>query len=201
MAEPGPGSTESTPGGRPACIKISASDSTERGVSWAGLTTTVLPQARAGAIFQEAMTRGKFQGVMRAHTPTGSRRVTSRPASCTGMVSPDLVCRSSPVLKYGSDKGNFTASVTDRLARVAGLEGSDSLCSLPDETRGLQQSAAPLCCTEAGPASLLESPVSSLHSTIDIFRSCLGYRDKGAAGRRLDDGKCFAIRGRNSLAA
>ncbi len=50
----------------------------------------------------------------------------------------DLVCRSSPVLKYGGDKGNFTASVTDRFARVAGLEGGDSLCSLPDETRGLQ---------------------------------------------------------------
>src|SRR5450631_1081109 len=40
---PGPGSTEITLGGKPASIKISASASTESGVSCAGLTTMVLP--------------------------------------------------------------------------------------------------------------------------------------------------------------
>src|SRR5260370_30662518 len=39
----------------------------------------------------------------------------------------DLVCCSSPVLKYGGDKGNFTTSVAGRFARGAGLDGGDSL--------------------------------------------------------------------------
>jgi hypothetical protein len=56
----------------------------------------VLPQARAGAIFHVAMTAGKFHGVIRAHTPTGSRRVTSRPGSWTGMVSPKILLAAPP---------------------------------------------------------------------------------------------------------
>ena len=61
-----------------------------------GFTTIVFPQARAGAIFHEAMTMGKFQGVMRAQTPTGSRRVTSRPLSWTGTVSPKILLAAPP---------------------------------------------------------------------------------------------------------
>ena len=67
-APPGPGSTEIASDGSPASSRMSASRSTESGVR-AGSTTIVLPQARAGAIFHEAMTMGKFQGVMRAQTP------------------------------------------------------------------------------------------------------------------------------------
>src|SRR5262249_2939224 len=40
----------------------------------AGFQTTVLPYASAGAIFQAGMAMGKFQGVIAATTPTGSRR-------------------------------------------------------------------------------------------------------------------------------
>src|SRR5690349_985027 len=96
MADPGPGRTEITPDGRPASIRISDSIRTERGVREAGFTIMVLPQANAGAIFQEAMTRGKFQGVIKAQTPTGSRSVTSRPESCTGMVSPNILLAAPP---------------------------------------------------------------------------------------------------------
>ena len=35
----------------------------------AGLSTEVLPAARAGAIFHAAMMSGKFQGMMPVHTP------------------------------------------------------------------------------------------------------------------------------------
>ncbi len=38
----------------------------------AGFTTMVLPQMRAGAIFQEGIASGKFHGVMRPMTPSGS---------------------------------------------------------------------------------------------------------------------------------
>ena len=47
----------------------------DSGVSSAGLTTTVQPQASAGAIFHMPIMSGKFQGTMAATTPTGSRNV------------------------------------------------------------------------------------------------------------------------------
>ncbi len=45
------------------------------GVSSAGLTTKVQPQASAGAIFHMPIMSGKFHGTMAATTPTGSRTV------------------------------------------------------------------------------------------------------------------------------
>jgi len=44
----------------------------------AGLSTTALPQARAGAVFQARSAMGKFQGVIRPAAPVGPR-VTSTP--------------------------------------------------------------------------------------------------------------------------
>ena len=57
------------------------------GVSSAGFRTTVFPAASAGATFHEAIASGKFQGVMRPTTPSGSRNVRSMPPA-TGIVSP-----------------------------------------------------------------------------------------------------------------
>ncbi len=59
----------------PASWISSASRSVVSEACSAGLTTTVLPQARAGAIFQLAMLVGKFQGMISAQTPIGSRSV------------------------------------------------------------------------------------------------------------------------------
>jgi formylmethanofuran dehydrogenase subunit E len=44
-------------------------------VSSAGLRITVQPAASAGAIFQIAMTSGKFHGMICPTTPTGWRMV------------------------------------------------------------------------------------------------------------------------------
>ena len=41
------------------------------GVVSAGFSTTVLPQARAGAIFQAAISSGKFHGMICPTTPSG----------------------------------------------------------------------------------------------------------------------------------
>ena len=57
-------------------------------MSLAGLTITVLPIARAGAIFQVAIANGKFQGTIRPQTPRGSRNVTLTPGADTGIVEP-----------------------------------------------------------------------------------------------------------------
>ncbi len=58
------------------------------GVSSAGLSTTVLPAASAGASFHDAIVSGKFHGVMSATTPSGSRTVKAMPPAI-GIVSPD----------------------------------------------------------------------------------------------------------------
>ncbi len=44
------------------------------GVVSAGLRTTVLPQASAGATFQASIRSGKFQGMIWPATPTGRGR-------------------------------------------------------------------------------------------------------------------------------
>ncbi len=84
---PGPTTTFTTPSGTPASRAISAKRSAVSGVSSAGLSTTVLPAASAGASFQAAIASGKFHGVISATTPIGSRKVIATPPA-TGIVSP-----------------------------------------------------------------------------------------------------------------
>ena len=59
------------PGGRSAWTQTSANSIAESGVVDAGLRTTVLPAARAGAIFQASISSGKFHGMIWAATPSG----------------------------------------------------------------------------------------------------------------------------------
>src|SRR5207247_1411191 len=81
--EPGPGSTLSVPSGSPASVRMSATARIVSGVCEAGFRIAVFPQASAGAIFQLAITVGKFHGEIRTQTPTGSRRLMSRPPGTT----------------------------------------------------------------------------------------------------------------------
>ncbi len=91
--EPGPATTFTTPSGMPASSAIRSNSSAVSGVSSAGFSTTVFPAASAGPSFQPAIVSGKFQGVIRPTTPSGSRKVMSIPPA-TGMVRP--VLRSGP---------------------------------------------------------------------------------------------------------
>ncbi len=84
---PGPATTFSTPSGSPAASAIFSSSTEVSGVSSAGFSTTVLPAASAGATFHDAITSGKFQGVISPTTPSGSRKVKSTPPE-TGIVWP-----------------------------------------------------------------------------------------------------------------
>ena len=61
-----------TPGGSPASAQISAKASAVSGVNSAGFSTTVLPAASAGAIFQDSISNGKFHGMICPQTPTGA---------------------------------------------------------------------------------------------------------------------------------
>ena len=62
--EPGPITRLSTPGGRPARCTMSTSVHGDAGTSSAGLNTTQLPKASAGAIFHAGIASGKFHGVI-----------------------------------------------------------------------------------------------------------------------------------------
>jgi len=72
--DPRPVMTLTTPGGRTWAMSL-ASSSRLSEVSLEGLMTTQSPAARAGEIFQAAMSSGKFQGMICPTTPRGSRRM------------------------------------------------------------------------------------------------------------------------------
>ena len=71
---PPPVTTFTTPSGIPASRHSRPISKVVSGVYEAGLITTVLPAAMAGAIFHAAIWIGKFHGVIPTHTPTGSYR-------------------------------------------------------------------------------------------------------------------------------
>ncbi len=70
---PDPATKFTTPLGMPASRHASTMRQAQRGDTEAGLTTMVLPQMRAGAIFHAGIAMGKFQGVINPTTPTGLR--------------------------------------------------------------------------------------------------------------------------------
>src|SRR5690348_7024289 len=65
----------STPGGRPDSAASSDKRKAVNGVISLGLATTVLPAAKAGAIFQVNRYSGRFHGLMQPTTPSGWRSV------------------------------------------------------------------------------------------------------------------------------
>ena len=72
---PRPGTTLTTPAGKPTSSMSFAIHSVDSDASSAGLRTTALPAASAGPSFQEAMSAGAFQAEIAPTTPTGSRIV------------------------------------------------------------------------------------------------------------------------------
>ena len=60
-----------TPSGTPASVMISGSSDADSGVHSAGLSTTVQPEASAGASFQDSSMNGVFHGVISPATPGG----------------------------------------------------------------------------------------------------------------------------------
>ncbi len=81
---PRPGTTFSTPSGTPASRASSARRRAENGDCSAGLSTTELPAARAGASFQAAMSSGKFHGTTAPITPSGTRVMVARACWAVG---------------------------------------------------------------------------------------------------------------------
>ena len=84
---PNPGTTLNTPSGIPASIANSATLRADKGDCSAGFKIKLLPVARAGANFQQAISRGKFQGVTAPTTPSGSLVMVAIKLSPVGATS------------------------------------------------------------------------------------------------------------------
>ena len=106
-----------TPAGMPARTESSAIAAAVKGVSPGDFATTVQPAARAGPIFRVIIAAGKFQGVMRPQTPTGSLMVkTLFPTTLAGIVSP--YARGASSLNHSK---KFAAYVTSPFASAIGF--------------------------------------------------------------------------------
>ncbi len=88
-SEPEPITRLNNPSGRFCLAIISVKATALAGVRLAGFQITALPKAKAGAIFHDAVAVGKFQGLIMATIPIGSRRVSiSTPGRTESAVSP-----------------------------------------------------------------------------------------------------------------
>ena len=66
-----------------------------KGVCSAGFMTAEQPTASDGAIFQAAMTRGKFQGKTAPATPAGSLTINANALGPVGAILPKLLSANS----------------------------------------------------------------------------------------------------------
>ena len=75
---PGPVTRLNTPGGRSASAMHRASATAHSAVDGAGVHTTALPQASAGAISSAGIVYGQFHGLITPTTPRGRRTSITR---------------------------------------------------------------------------------------------------------------------------
>ena len=84
-----------TPSGTPASCISSANRIVLKGVCSAGLMTAEQPTASEGAIFQAAITSGKFQGKTAPATPAGSFTIKAKALGPVGAILPKLLSANS----------------------------------------------------------------------------------------------------------
>ena len=188
--DPGPGRTDIVPSGSPASARISASRSSESGVSDAGLTTIVFPHARAGESFHVAITSGKFQGVISAHTPTGSRQRDVEPGSWTGTVSPKILLAAPP--QYSSVFATIPISSRASPIGLPTFRASmlrELLEPLPHQDRGAEQHAGRVRWPRSWATVLLERPDGDVDRASGVLGTRLGHLGHRGAVPRLDDGE------------
>ena len=131
--EPLPGSTVNTPSGMPASRASCPMSIAVSGVSSAGLSTTVLPAASAGAKPQPAIGIGKFHGTMIADD---AERLLEGDVEAAGdrdlPAEEPLGCR-RVVAQHVDDVAGLPPGVADRVAGVGDLERGELLVVLLDD--------------------------------------------------------------------
>jgi hypothetical protein len=186
-AAPPPVTSVNTPSGS-ASAKSSASRSATAGDCSAGLSTTPLPNARAGAAFHSGIATGKFHGVIRPATPCGRRRVcSSETPSAAGKTSPSG--SRAACAKY---RRIATPRATSPDASPIGLPTSRT-------TRADTSPAAPARASAQAPSAAARSvagrraqpvPAARVRSTAAVTSSAppsgtVTTRSPGACGERL----------------
>ena len=92
---PSPLTILNTPAGKPASSIISAKTMDDIGAISDGFSTTVQPAASAGTTFSVTWFIGQFHGVIRPHTPIGSRTMRSPGFFSSSGSSNSKRCRTS----------------------------------------------------------------------------------------------------------
>ena len=171
---PGPVTRLTAPGGRSASAMHSMSATEITLVEDAGVQTTVLPPARAGAISSVAMVSGQFQGVITAYTPRGTRLVnTSLLGLADGSTLPSRRFRSSAAIR----KYSAASSTSPYASAISGLPWSSvrmrarssrrrwiasaMRCSRRERSKPLRPASAAVAPCAASTASLASALVPS----------------------------------------
>ncbi len=178
---PSPVTMLTTPGGSSAWRTTSQKRSAVSGVVSAGFSTTVLPQASAGAIFHASISNGKFHGMICPATPSGlwpsiRERVLElvRPARVVEEVR-------------GGEREVDVAGLLDRLAAVQRLEHGELARALLQDARDPEEVLRALGAGELRPA-VRERGARGGDGAIDLL-----------LGRLSDRGERFLVARRNRL--
>ena len=159
-----------TPDGSPASAASSARRRVDRGVFGAGFSTMVLPAARAGPIFQIAMTKGKFQGAMLPTTPIGRRTsmevypLLSTPAPVPSSDRPEPAKKRRLSAAKGSSPSAKTAvglPVSSTSRRVSSPESDSMRSARRSRIRARSPGVRPAQSPKAAAAAAVASPTSS----------------------------------------
>ena len=137
-----------TPAGSSACRQMSAKRSAVSGVVSAGLRTTVLPHASAGAIFHASISSGKFHGMICAGDAERARLAVRE--RVLELVGPARVVEE---VRRG-ERDVDVARLLDRLAAVQRLRDRELARALLDQARDPEQVLRPL----GGPAASTSRP-------------------------------------------
>ena len=166
---PSPVTMFTTPGGTCACRQTSAKSSAVSGVVSAGLSTTVLPHASAGAIFHASIRSGKFQGTICAATPSGRGRRSGNAYSSLS-AQPGVV----EEVRRGERQVDV-ARLLDRLAAVERLGHRELARSLLEDARDPEEHLGALGGLPGAPR--LEGLAGGVDRELDVLRP--GLRDLG----------------------
>ncbi|GAA2915376.1 hypothetical protein GCM10020221_08870 [Streptomyces thioluteus] len=162
------------------------------GVVSAGLRTTVLPAASAGAIFHASISSGKFHGMTCPATPSGFG-FGPKPA-CSSLSAPARVVEEV----RGDQREIGVARLLDRLAVVQRLQDGELAGALLDDAGDAEEVLGALGAGQRGP--LLEGLAGGLDRRVDVLGGRLRDLGEDLLGRRGDGLEDLAVRGLAELA-
>ena len=191
---PGPVMMLTTPGGRSAWRHTSAKKSAVSGVELAGLSTTVLPAASAGAIFQASISSGKFHGMTCARDAERLRIAVGE--RVLELVRPAGVV---PEVRRG-ERHVDVARLLDGLAAVERLEHGELAAALLQDARDAEQVLGALAAGQRAPVAL-ERAARDADGLVDVLDGCARDLRERLFRRRIDRREPLAAARRDFLAA